>query len=1791
MIGRVRALVLLVGVAAAVGILSACDPEPPPVPFVVTSTADLPDAAPGDGVCETITPGQCTLRAAVMEANAIEGNDAIELGDATTYTLSVAGRDEDAAATGDLDVVGDLAVSGRSTIDAAGLDRVFDVHSGTFVVTGATVRGGNNVVDGGGIRAASGVSVQLFTAEVRNNRATGGAGGVDAPGSGVLAVGSAVTQNVGGTAGGLRVGGELRATNVTVSGNQAATAGGAGGVSVTGATPAYVELTTVTANLGTVGGLAGPVELSASVVGSQGSGPDCAATVTSLGANADSDGSCLDGSGVGDLESVAVGLGPLGLNWGTTRNHLLLPQSPLRDAVPAGAAGCGTGLAAIDQRGGARPLDANDDGVTACDIGAVEVAGLTVTNSGDGFDSAPGDGMCQTGGPVGSCSLRAAVQEANSRPGADTITIPAGTPTIALTSTLNLPTPMTVNGNGTTISGTGAVSVLKVLGAVTLDHVTVTGGRAAAGGGIFVDLAGTATVRRSTITGNQSTGTNSCVSSYGMVIQCGPDGEGGGGAGIASLGVLHLDRSTVHGNHGQGAGCSDPFPGYTACRYVTGNGVRMRAGTVIGSTIADNIADPGDTGAGLHVSGASTTIERSTIAHNGAATTRNQIVADSAIPGGVVLRASIVDAASPLCSGITSGGWNVSKDPTCGSTPTDLAPFDPSLGPLADHGGPTLTMQPRTSSPAVDLIPAGTAGLCDAASASDQRGVGRPVGAGCDAGAVELQGDEITVPLTLTVNHGGDAVDAVPGDGACQDAGGVPGACSVRAAVDEANAWPATDTITFAAGVDPVLSRAGVDEDANQTGDLDVTDAVQFAGNGATIDGAGLDRVIQLRNVVGGLEDLTITGGSAAYAVPGAVYQQGGSVIVSRTTLTGNANQGYRRIGGNSVISNTTVSGNAGAGFGSAGLSGGMSLAGGATIVAASTVVDNTTPSTSAPAGIQLDQNQATSVTVIASIVANPGSDCSVFKPFASAGWNVVDDTSCSGLQPSDRTGVSPALGPLTDNGGPTPTHLPTGNSPALDLVPVGTFFACGAALPVDQRGMPRPLGAACDAGAVEGSSPVTYDPLALVVDHPGDGDDDDPGDGVCQDLGGPAGACSLRAAVQEANAWPTADEITIAPGVDPVLQPRSGGAQLGVADGLTIDGGGATVTGVAADYVVIQQQVPLTVVDLALVGGRGSIYANGPLALTRVEVRGTVGTTTTAVSINRAPATIRASTIAGNADDGLSVFGAESSLTAEDSTIAGNGGDGLRLYQSGPVTVRRSTLIGNQVSVRNVDSAAAATVSIGGSVLSDLAGTCAGNPLPVITSEGYNVGLHGACGTPSPTDQWLTDALLQPLADNGGSTRTALPAANSPALDTVPVGTVGLCDASAPVDQRGAPRPLGPACDAGAVEGAGPDPLLPVTVVVTHGGDAPDAAPGDGVCQDLGGPVGACSLRAAIGETDALPYRDTITFAPGVSTVTLSLAGRGDDANASGDLDIADDVIIEGGGVAVDAAGLDRAFDLHGGDVDLSALTVTGGHATDGVGANVDGGGILVRGGVVNVVDATIVANTTATDVAAWGGGIAVRGGSLAVGRSSIASNASVTGGGLAVLGSATASLTATTVGGNDASELAGGVYASASTQVTIVTSTISSNTAPSRPAFFVGTATVRRSTVAANVVGTGDPLTAAIGGLNLTVGGSVIANPGRECSSPISSGGYNRADDTTCGFTGVGDVRGVDPGIGVIGDHGGPTWTHLLLAGSNAVDAIPAGTAGLCDAATDTDQRGAAAPMGAGCDAGAVERQPTDP
>jgi len=109
---------------------------------------------------------------------------------------------------------------------------------------------------------------------------------------------------------------------------------------------------------------------------------------------------------------------------------------------------------------------------------------------------------------------------------------------------------------------------------------------------------------------------------------------------------------------------------------------------------------------------------------------------------------------APDCAGtLTSGGYNLIGDDTgCTGFTNGVngdqvgvtgATVEPTLGPLQDNGGCTLTRLPQSGSPVIDAIPPARCLVT-----TDQRGQGRPADGGtgrayCDVGAVEAQPGEV----------------------------------------------------------------------------------------------------------------------------------------------------------------------------------------------------------------------------------------------------------------------------------------------------------------------------------------------------------------------------------------------------------------------------------------------------------------------------------------------------------------------------------------------------------------------------------------------------------------------------------------------------------------------------------------------------------------------------------------------------------------------------------------------------------------------------------------------------------------------------------------------------------------------------------------------------------------------------------------------------------------------------------------------------------------------------------------
>ena len=184
----------------------------------------------------------------------------------------------------------------------------------------------------------------------------------------------------------------------------------------------------------------------------------------------------------------------------------------------------------------------------------------------------------------------------------------------------------------------------------------------------------------------------------------------------------------------------------------------------------------------------------------------------------------------------------------------------------------------------------------------------------------------------------------------------------------------------------------------------------------------------------------------------------------------------------------------------------------------------------------------------------------------------------------------------------------------------------------------------------------------------------------------------------------------------------------------------------------------------------------------------------------------------------------------------------------------------------------------------------------------------------------------------------------------------------------------------------------------------------------------GKRSLREAITAANNLAGADLIVLPAGI--YKLALAGAGEDANATGDLDITGAVTLRGAGAGatiIDGQQLDRAFDVAGTSpssikVVLEKLTVRNGNVTG------NGGGIQVVNADLVVRDAIITGNRSSLS----GGGLANQavGTVVKVVRTTVSRNvAGTSGGGLDVPGTSFHTITDSTIRRNVASGVGGGI------------------------------------------------------------------------------------------------------------------------------------------------------------------------
>jgi len=285
-----------------------------------------------------------------------------------------------------------------------------------------------------------------------------------------------------------------------------------------------------------------------------------------------------------------------------------------------------------------------------------------------------------------------------------------------------------------------------------------------------------------------------------------------------------------------------------------------------------------------------------------------------------------------------------------------------------------------------------------------------------------------------------------------------------------------------------------------------------------------------------------------------------------------------------------------------------------------------------------------------------------------------------------------------------------------------------------------------------------------------------------------------------------------------------------------------------------------------------------------------------------------------------------------------------------------------------------------------------------------------------------------------------------------------------------------------------------------------------------------------------------------------------------------------------------DRVFFIAAGStVTIKDMTIRHGNVTGS-----SGGGIY-NDGTLTLENVTVKDN----DASSAGGGIKNDDCELTLTNCTVSGNeAGSSGGGICNDEDGDVTLVDSTVSDNKAGEDGGGID-NYDGDVTLNNCTVSGNEASEDGGGidnYDGNVTLNNCTVSDNKAGNDGGGIYNDGGdtefKNTIIANNTATGEGPDCDGDLDSYGYNLVGNGTgCPNDGPGDKTTTDPKLDPLADNGGPTFTHALLAGSPALDAIPEGAGGGgYNGAPATDQRGVSRPQptGGACDIGAFEAGP---
>jgi hypothetical protein len=798
---------------------------------------------------------------------------------------------------------------------------------------------------------------------------------------------------------------------------------------------------------------------------------------------------------------------------------------------------------------------------------------------------------------------------------------------------------------------------------------------------------------------------------------------------------------------------------------------------------------------------------------------------------------------------------------------------------------------------------------------------------------------------------------------------------------------------------------------------------------------------------------------------------------------------------------------------------------------------------------------------------------------------------------------ISPLLGPLQDNGGPTATFALLPGSPAIDAGDSSVAVnAQGKALTTDQRSFSRLSNGTVDIGAFEVQT--------FVVSTLNDG-----------------GTGSLRSALANADLAGGSDIMfvvngtialaTALPDITRSVQVLGPGAglltvQRSLAPGMaafrifTVD----APQGAIQDVTVLL--AGLTVSNGQISGYGGGISNSAKLTLLGSTVAGNSAAPRGGGIYNSASGnlTLESSLVSGNntTQAGGGVFN-DGIMTVSNSTLSGNVGadpDGGAIFNLGTLTVLQSTLSGNGGvnalggAIRNdgtltVDGStfSSNTANSGGAIYNTATLTVVDSSMFSGNTAGTGGGIYNA-GMLMLSDSTLSGNASKNFSGGGGLYN-----------GTSGVATIQNTEFIANRGQYGG--------------GIANDGQLTVTDC-TFSNNTVSMGTGGGI-SNTGMLTVISSTFSSNGGSSVFSVRGGGIYSTGTLIVESSTfdgnAALGDDSGSGG--------AIDGGGLISDSTFLDNSVDGFGSAIEGGTLTIrgcnfSGNYSAEGVGA-IDCRALTISdstisdnstGSVFGSFSAIVTAQLTMTNcsisgnngfgVIGMGGGTIsnctivdnnshnsdstlITGGNVTITNCTISDNTNSAYG--AIDNGGTLTISNSTISGNEG-YLVGGILNNGGT-LTISNSTISGNEGYSVGGILNnGTLIVSNSTISGNVVyGSGaqsfggiasyapssdnvsvtllsctladNTGTQLYSGLGLVqVGNCIFSGDGTAPNLSVSPGfnfislGHNLSSDSGSGLlNGPGDLINMNPLLGSLQYNGGPTETMALLPGSPAVDA----------------------------------------